>query len=87
MKMNEDKDKDKSQILIYSILLSESVPFYRIFGGTKREEVIPHMNKIAELGGTKNLFESKTPEDIDKALKKIANAVVTKYGLKMKQNS
>ena len=73
MKMNEDKDKDKSQILIYSILLSESVPIYRnIFGGIKREEVIPHMNKIAELGGTKNLFESKTPEDIDKAFKKIA---------------
>ena len=41
------------------------------------------MKKIAELGGTKEMFEIQVPEEIDNAFKRIANAITPKYGLKI----
>ena len=83
MKTNEKKENSK--LLIYTILLSQSDPFYRpLTKYPNRNQGITHMTQIAELGGTKNLFEAKTPEQINNAFQNIANAISPKYGLKIK---
>ena len=83
MKTNEKKENSK--LLIYSILLSHSDPFYRpLTLYPNRDQGISHMNRIAELGGTKTLFEAQTPEEINNAFQSIANAISPKYGLKIK---
>ena len=52
--------------------------------GINKEQGIRHMKKIAELGGTKEMFEIQVPEEIDNAFKRIADAITPKYGLKIK---
>ena len=44
---------------------------------------IKHMTKIAELGGTKQMFNIQIPEDVENTFNKIANAITPKYGLKI----
>jgi len=42
-----------------------------------------HMKKIAELGGTKDMFNIQIPDDVEKTFNKIAKAITPKYGLKI----
>ena len=82
MKTNENKENNK--LIIYTILLSESEPFYRVFTSSQnREEGKKHMNEIARLGGTGKLLEAKTPEEINNVFLNIAKVIYPNYGLKM----
>ena len=82
MKTNEKKENSK--LLIYTILLSQSDPFYRpLTPFPNRQQGIAHMTEIAKLGGTKKLFEAQSPEEIYNAFQSIANAISPEYGLKI----
>ena len=82
--MRTNENKENSKLLIYSILLSQTDPFYRpITFYPNRVQGIAHMTEIAKLGGTKKLFEAQSPEEINNAFQSIANAINPKYGLKI----
>ena len=82
--MRTNERRENSKLLIYSILLSQTDPFYRpITFYPNRVQGIAHMTEIAKLGGTKKLFEAQSPEEINNAFQSIANAINPKYGLKI----
>ena len=84
--MEKNIDKDENQLLIYTILLNLSDHILISYFGINREKGIEYMNKIAKIGGTNELFLIQTPEEIDNAFIKIANAINPKYGLKINEN-
>ena len=71
--MNEEKGKENS-LIIYSIFLSSESD------NTAKN----HLNEIAILGGTNQVFEENSFSGLDKAFQKIANAINPKFGLKLK---
>ena len=71
--MNEENGKENS-LIIYSIFLSSESD-----NTTKN-----HLNEIAILGGTNQVFEENSFSGLDKAFQKIANVINPKFGLKLK---
>lgn len=81
--MNTNKD-DEYQLIIYTILLNKNDSFITYWFGINREQGLEHMNKIAELGGTKKVYEERTSSELETAFCKIAKAITPKFGLKIK---
>ena len=81
MKTNKGQE---NHLIIFTILLNIYDSFITSWFGTNREQGIKHMNKIAELGGSKKLFLLETSDAMYSAFIKIANAITPKYGLKIK---
>ena len=83
MQTNENYENHEKHLIIYTILLNLTSSFlHEMFAS--RENSKRHMNKIADLGKSKNLFELNTPNEIHKAFINIANAITPKFGLKLK---
>lgn len=80
MKDNQNNEYD---LVIYSILLNISDNFITSWFSINREKGMQHMKKIAELGGTKDMFNIQIPDDVENTFNKIANAITPKYGLKI----
>ena len=82
--MNEENGKENS-LIIYTIFLSSNshnsnfIHFYFNINNAKN-----HLNEIAILGGTNQVFEENSFSGLDKAFQKIANAINPKFGLKLK---
>lgn len=81
--MEKNKNNNEYDLIIYSILLNISDSFITSLFGINRDQGMSHLNKIAELGGTKKMFEIQIPDDIDNTFNKIAKAITPKYGLKI----
>ncbi len=81
--MEKKLDKDENQLLIYTILLNLSDNIFTWYFGINREKGKEYMNKIANIGGTNELFLLHLPEEIDNVFIKITNAINQKYGLKI----
>ena len=81
--MEKNIDKDENQLLIYTILLNLSDNIFTWYFGINREKGKEYMNKIANIGGTNELFLLHVPEEIDNVFIKITNAINQKYGLKI----
>ena len=81
--MEKNIDKDENKLLIYTILLNLSDNILTWYFGINREKGKEYMNKIANIGGTNELFLLHVPEEIDNVFIKIANAINPKYGLKI----
>lgn len=82
--MNEENGKENS-LIIYTIFLSSNshkINFIHFFSNTNNEK--NHLNEIAILGGTNQVFEENSFSGLDKAFQKIANAINPKFGLKLK---
>ena len=77
--MDEENEKENS-LLIYTIFLSSN--FYFFFFSSKNAK--NHLNEIAILGGTNQVFEENSFTGLDKAFQKIAIAINPKFGLKLK---
>ena len=80
MKKNQNNEYD---LIIYSILLNLSDNILTSWFGINREQGMNHLKKIAELGGTKDMFNIQIPDDVENTFNKIANAITPKYGLKI----
>ena len=80
MNKNQNNEYD---LVIYSILLNISDNIFTSLFLINREQGMKHMNKIAELGGTKEMFNIQIPDDVEKTFNKIAKAITPKYGLKI----
>jgi len=82
--MNEENGKENS-LIIYTIFLSSNshnfnfIHFYFNTNNAKN-----HLNEIAILGGTNQVFEENSFSGLDKAFQKIANVINPKFGLKLK---
>ena len=82
--MNEENGKENS-LIIYTIffsLYSQNINFLNIFSNIKTSK--NHLNEIAILGGTNQVFEENSFSGLDKAFQKIASAINRKYGRKLK---
>ena len=77
--MDEENEKENS-LLIYTIFLSSNFDFF--FFSSKNAK--NHLNEIAILGGTNQVFEENSFTGLDKAFQKIAIAINPKFGLKLK---
>ena len=62
----------KNQLIIFTIFLSG------VNDGKS------HLDKIAEIGGSKNAYKESTFEGLDNAFQNIANLINPKFGLKIK---
>ena len=71
--MNEENGKENS-LIIYTIFLSSY--------SNNTETAKNHLNEIAILGGTNQVFEENSFSGLDKAFQKIA--INPKFGLKLK---
>ena len=80
MKKNEGNEYD---LIIYSILLNLYDSIITSLFGINKEMGIKHLTKIAELGGTKEMFNIQLPEHVEYIFNKIANAITPKFGLKI----
>jgi len=80
LKKNEGNEFD---LVIYSILLNLYDNVYTSWFGINKEMGIKYMTKIAELGGTKKMFNIQLPEHVEYIFNKIANAITPKFGLKI----
>ena len=80
MKTNENQE---NLLIIYTIFLNISDNFFTSWFGINREEGERHMNKIAQIGGSKASFSLKTPDSMHNTFVKIAEAITQKYGLKI----
>ena len=74
--MDEENEKENS-LLIYTIFLSSNSDFFY-------KDAKNHLNEIAILGGTNQVFEENSFTGLDKAFQKIAIAINPKFGLKLK---
>ena len=77
--MNEENGKENSLIIYTIFLKSNSHNSNNYFSQAKN-----HLNEIAILGGTNQVFEENSFSGLDKAFQKIANAINPKFGLKLK---
>ena len=75
--MDEENEKENS-LLIYTIFLSSNSDFFYT------KDAKNHLNEIAILGGTNQVFEENSFTGLDKAFQKIAIAINPKFGLKLK---
>ena len=80
--MNKNQ-KNEYDLIIYTILLNLSDNLFTSWFLINREQGMNHMKKIAELGGTKDMFNIQIPDDVEKTFNKIAKAITPKYGLKI----
>ena len=80
MNKNQNNEYD---LVIYSILLNISDNIFTSWFLINREQGMKHMKNIAELGGTKDMFNIQIPDDVEKTFNKIAKAITPKYGLKI----
>ena len=81
--MEKNKNNNEYDLIIYSILLNISDSFITSLFGINRDQGMSHLNKIAELGGTKKVYEERTSSELETAFCKIAKAITPKYGLKI----
>jgi len=81
--MMKEENKKENGCKIFSILFKNKEPQYD-FGAFKgkAEEIV---QKIAELGGTKNYMLAKDTIELSKVFKEINQAIKTEFGLLFKE--
>ena len=77
--MDEENEKENS-LIIYTIFLSSNSHNIHFFSNTNNAK--NHLNEIAILGGTNQVFEENSFSGLDQAFQKIA--INPKFGLKLK---
>lgn len=75
-------ENKENPLVIYTIFLNV-YDTWDLFRKVNKEEAKLHMQNIAKIGGSKNLYVLNTPDSMHDTFIQIANALTPKYGLKL----